>query len=527
MEDDMNDDNDLPTMPTVGRRKLLQLGAGVVMSSLAAQQASSQGRGGPSGPAPPRGSAPPADELRPRTGPGYKNHYNRLGNNGPMDDATRTIVKFVREYNASSMTPATIAMTNRTMVDSMAAAVAGFETEGVRHCARLARQVQSTEHGLTSTVLGYGFPTTAEHGAFVNSAMVRYVDFNDTPHDSNMIPAALAIGEALHSSGADVLAAIVIGYEVMRTGSGESVAPAMAAGKLLGLDEDRLANAVSLALVPHVALNKGVGAMSMWKGLRSAEAIKCGVWAALMAKEGITANPQPFEGRGALWSRNGPGAWAKTGLPISKDQMAIDVTWHKRFPSDQQSQGVLNIMPEIRAWTRADEIEAIQYDLTYGNWQEVGGNAKWDPRNHDTADHSLPYVLARNLIDGESYLDAFEDHKLPYRDPQVKALMDRMTFAPVKNWEGNGTGRLTIKKKTGEVKFFDTHGGVRHATPNDYLRRMTDEDVTAKFVRVCKFRHVADAVRDKALREWWDLRAIKDIGEPIRTLAKFGTPKPL
>jgi 2-methylcitrate dehydratase len=524
----MHDDNARSRMPVVGRRRLFQLGAGVVMSSLAAQQASSQGRGrGSSGHVPPKGSPRPANELRPHTGPGYQTNFNRLGNNGPMDDATRTIVKFVQGYNASSMSPATIAMANRTMVDSMAALVAGFENEGVRHCARLARQVQSTEHGLKATVLGYGIPTTAEHASFVNSAMVRYVDFNDTPHDSNLIPAALAIGEALHSSGADVMAAIVIGYEVMRTGSGESVAPAMAAGKLLGLDEDRLANAVSLALVPHVALNKGVGAMSMWKGLRSAEAIKCGVWAALMAREGITGNPQPFEGRGALWSRNGPGAWAKTGLPISKEKMSIDDTWHKRFPSDQQSQGILNIMPEIRAWTRHDEIESIQYDLTFGNWQEVGGNAKFDPRNHDSADHSMPYVLARNLIDGESYLDAFEDHKLPYRDPQVKALMDRMTFGPVKDWEGNGTARLTIKKKTGEVKFFDTHGGVRNATPNDYLRRMTDEDVTAKFVRICKFRQVADAQRDKALKEWWDLRAIKDIAEPLRTLAKFGNPRAL
>jgi len=514
----------------MNRRDVLKLGAGVVLTSLTAQQASSQERGrgrGSRGAAPSRGSGRPAGELRPHTGPGYTNHYNRLGGNGPMDDATRAIVKFVHGYNAKDMTPATIAVANRTMVDSMGAMVAGFENEAIRIAARLARQVQATEHGLKSTVCGYGISTTPELASFVNSAMVRYVDFNDTPHDSNLIPAALAIGEALHSTGSDVMAAIVIGYEVMRTGSGESVAPAMAAGKLMGLDEDRLANAVSLALVPHVALNKGVGAMSMWKGMRSAEAIKCGVWAALMAREGITGNPQPFEGRGGLWSRNGPGRWATTGLPAEPGKMAIEETWHKRFPSDQQTQGILNIMPEIRAWTRADEIDAIQYDLTYGNWQEVAGNAKWDPRNHDTADHSLPYVLARNLIDGETYLDAFEDHKLPYRDPQVKALMDRMTFGAVKDWEGNGTARLTIRKKTGEVRFFDTHGGVRNATPDDYLRRMTDEDVTAKFVRACAFRQVADAQRDRALKQWWNLGAIKDIAEPMRTLATFGKPKPL
>ena len=515
-------------MRKLGRRDLLKIGTGVALSSVAARQAWSQGRGGESGgPTPAPASPRPPAELRPHTGSGYINNYDRLGHNGPMDDATRTIVKFVRGYNASDMTPATIAMTNRTMVDSMACAVCGFEYEPIRIGARLARHVQSTEHGLRSTVLGYGISTSAELASFVNSAMVRYVDFNDTPHDSNLIPAALAVGEALHSSGADVMAAIVIGYEVMRTQSGESVAPAMAAGKLMGLDEDRLANAVSLALVPHVALNKGVGALSMWKGTRSAEAIKCGVWAALMAREGMTGNPQPFEGRGALWSRNGPGEWAKTGLPVQRDQMSIERTWHKRFPSDQQSQGILNIMPEIRKWTRHDEIEAMQYDQTFGNWQEVGGSAKWDPRNHDTADHSLPYVLARNLIDGESYLDAFEDHKLPYRDPQVKALMDRLTVSAVRDWEGNGTARLTIRKKTGEVRTFDTHGGVRRATPDDYLRRMTDEDVTAKFVRACAYRKVGDAQRDKALAQWWDLRSIKDIAEPIRTLARFGTPRAL
>jgi 2-methylcitrate dehydratase len=517
-----------PSRP--GRRALLKAGAAAVVASIAGQTASSQegGRGGRRGPVPPPGSPRPADELRPHTGSGYyENDYNRLNGNGPMDDATRAIVTFVHDYDAAKMTPATVAMVNRTMVDSMAAGIAGFENDAIRISARLARQVQSTPHGLASTVLGYGISTTAEMASFVNSGMVRYVDFNDTPHDSNLIPAALAVGEALHSSGAEVMAAIVIGYEVMRTQSGESVAPAMAAGKLMGLDEDRLANAVSLALVPHVALNKGVGAMSMWKGMRSAEAIKCGVWAALMAREGMTGNPQPFAGRGGLWSRQGPGAWMRTGLPIEKDHMSIEHTWHKRFPSDQQTQGILNIMPDIRAWTRADEIESIQYDLTFDNWQEVAGNAKWDPRNHDTADHSLPYVLARNLIDGETYLDAFEDAKLPYRDPAVRALMDRMTFGPVKEWSGNGTARMTVRKKNGDVRAFDTHGGVRNATPDDYLRRMTDDDVTAKFVRVCAFRGVDQAQRDKALKQWWDLRSIKDIADPIRTLARFGNPKPL
>ena len=523
----MTEDTDRPTMGHVGRRRLLKLGAGAVIGTMVAQPASAQSPQRSRGPVPPPGSARPPEEMRPHTGPGFINDYNRLGHNGEMDDATRQIVSFTHKYKFADMSPTTVAMVNRTMMDSVACMVAGFENDAIRLCARLSRHAQSTEHGLKSTVMGYGISTTAELASFVNSAMVRYVDFNDTPHDSNLIPAALAVGEALHSSGPDVMAAIAVGYEVMRTGSGESVAPAMAAGKLMGLDEDQLANAVSLALVPHVALNKGVGAMSMWKGLRSAEAIKCGVWAALLAREGVTANPQPFEGRGGLWSLSGPGRWAETGLPVEKGKMSIDETWHKRFPSDQQTQGILNIMPEVRAWAKPEEIAAIQYDMTFSDWQEVGGNAKWDPRNHDTADHSMPYVLARNILDGETYLNAFEDEKLPYRDARVKAMMDKMTLGPVQGWSGNGTARLTIRKVNGQERSFDTHGGVRNALPSDYLRRMTDADVTAKFTRVCAFRQVSNAQRDLALKQWWRLSDIKDIAEPILALAKFGNPRPL
>jgi 2-methylcitrate dehydratase len=299
----------------------------------------------------------------------------------------------------------------------------------------------------------------------------------------------------------------------------------MVAGRLRKLDEDRLANAVGIALVPHVALNKGVGALSMWKGCRSAEAIKCGVWGALMAREGMTGPPQPFEGRGGLWSRNGPGTWT---LPAVPGRMAIDVTWHKRFPSDQQTQGLLNIMPEIRTWVgNVDDIESIEYDMTFGDWQEIGSNPKWDPRNRDTADHGLPYVLARVLIDGEAYLDAFSLDKYPVNDAKIRTLMNKMTLGAVREWSGNGTARITISKKSGEVKYFDTHGGVRNATPDNYLRRMTDDDATAKFKRAATYRKVSEAQQAEALAQWWDLSKVRDIAVPMRTLASFGHPERL
>src|SRR6478735_1535509 len=93
------------------RRDMIKLGAGVVTSALATSHVSAQRGGGGFGPAQttlPPGSMPDSNEQRPTTGPGYKNDYNRLAGNGPMDDTTRKIVKYVREFKESDITPSAL-----------------------------------------------------------------------------------------------------------------------------------------------------------------------------------------------------------------------------------------------------------------------------------------------------------------------------------------------------------------------------------------------------------------------------------
>jgi hypothetical protein len=99
-------------------------------------------------------------------------------------------------------------------------------------------------------------------------------------------------------------------------------------------------------------------------------------------------------------------------------------------------------------------------------------------------------------------------------------------MSPVFGWSGNGQGRLTIVKKTGETKFWDTYNGVRVLSNKDY-HHMTEEELTAKFNRACAFRHVTNAQRDQAYKVWSNLSAVKDFGDAMKTMAKFGQPKPL
>jgi MmgE/PrpD N-terminal domain len=105
--------------------------------------------------------------------------------------------------------------------------------------------------------LGYGVTTSPELAAYANTSMVRHTDFND--HASDMMPGVLAIGEALHASGTQVMIGIILAYQINQAltdaagdyqrrgwdqGLGVGAATALACGKLLGFDEDQLANAL-------------------------------------------------------------------------------------------------------------------------------------------------------------------------------------------------------------------------------------------------------------------------------------------
>ena len=287
---------------------------------------------------------------------------------------------------------------------------------------------------------------------------------------------------ALLFDSTEFLAAVAVGYELAaaRIGSGESAAAGVMAGKLLKLNDDRLANALTLALTPHVTLNKGVGAMSMWKGLRSAEPVKCGVWGAVMAHEGITGPPQPYEGRGGLWSREGR---RDITLPLDPRALALQRMGFKRYPAEGSSQATLDLIPEMRAFAKVDEIERIEHWL--GGLGEIADAPKWDPRNRETADHSMPYILARALIDGEIYLGSFTEAK--FRDPAALALMQKITMSQGVGFSGNAPARTVITKKNGEKKEFNTSGGRRQAPEGELLskptqdHRLTMDEIVAKF----------------------------------------------
>jgi 2-methylcitrate dehydratase len=464
-----------------------------------------------------------------------------MAGNGPMDGTTAQIVRYVRGFSERDISSAAMHALNRTMLDSIACLISGFESEPARISARLAR---ATQHELKCTVLGYGVTTSPEMATFTNGSMLRYADFNDLGpggHNSDIIAGILAIGEALHSTGIDVLVAVALGYELMGAlaeanaanggygggwdGPFNGLATAMSVGKLMKLNEDQLANALSLALVPHMPmLCSRIGSLSHWKGCHSSEASRTAVWAALLAREGLTAPGQPFENRHGLFDH--VGTFAPLRLPMNAGgRMIVEMMGFKRTPTDGTSQGVLELIPLIRSWTKTEEIVAIEYEMPFAGWMALADPPKWDPHNRETADHSLPFLVARALIDGDIFLDSFTPEKI--HEPAARELMDKIVVRPNLSWSGQAPARISVKKSDGLEKSWDSIGGVRNPPPGEIGTPMTDEEIRAKFNRVCKYQSISEKQRNAAREVWSNLKAVNDVGVPMRGLAQFGNPRPL
>jgi 2-methylcitrate dehydratase len=526
----------------VGRRDLMKLGAGVtaVVGQLLLCPTGSAQNGRPgnssSGNGEPLKFSPQAwseqeryASVKMETGPGWTNSSNRSFGNGPMDDTSRVIVEYVSSFSESSINDTWVNAFSNTMIDTIASLISGFESDPARICARLAR---STRSDLKSTVLGYGITTSPELAAYANTTMIRFTDFND--HFSDMMGGVLAVGEAMHSTGTDVMLAIILAYQVQSALSGAggndagldiglyyAPAVAVAVGKLLKLNEDQLANALSLALSLHVPLRVDrSNTLSMQKACGTAEAVRIAVYCALSAREGMTGPSRPFEGRDGLWDRL-TGPYRQLRLPPSPPRSTGLSAAIKRRPAEGYTQAMhADVIPEIRAWTSAENIESIHVEMPFSGWLEIADPPKWDPRNHETADHSMAYEASRALLDGDVYLDSFTHDK--FMDPTARSLMNKVTVS-VDPAFGYGQVRMTVRKKSGDTLTKETNArqGFNFGPP------MTHDDIIAKYNRVCDFMHVESRQRDRALAQWSDLKSVNDIAEPMKTLATFGNARPL
>ena len=329
------------------------------------------------------------------------------------------------------------------VIDTIGCGIGAFEERPVRICRDVALAVPGT-----ATVIGTRRRTTPDLTSFANGTAFRYLDFNDTyvgrfaVHPSDTIAACLAVAEVERATARDLVTAIVLAYEVnCRLVDSLDIAArgwdppvfslpavALAAGRLMKLDPEQLTHAVSLAINDHIPLAQTrIQTLSDWKGLAAAEAARNAVFAALLARAGVTGPAPIFEGQSGFFKQvSGPAnvdvdTFGRRGVPFRIHQCSL-----KAYPAVIYTQTAIVAGIEIAKEVGSlDRIAAVEIATTRRGFERTGSEPeKWSPQTRETADHSLPYITARAMFDGDVTNESFAPHM--YRDPRILAFMQKI-----------------------------------------------------------------------------------------------------
>ena len=362
-----------------------------------------------------------------------------------MDRTTDLLSTYACRLTYHDLPPEVVHQVKRTLVDTVGCALGGFHSEPSMIARRLASRVTSS---MPSRILGTRDDSAPDMAGFANGVMTRYLDCNDSyfspggGHPSDMIPAILALASPLGSDGRTVITAITLAYEVFCRLSDEVVVgdlgwdqgifsvigAACGAGKVLGLDRQAMAHALSLAVVPSLPLGvTRVGELSMWKGCAAACATRAGIFAAQLAQEGMTGPAEPFDGPRGLWEQAVGRSVALQQLGSDREPFRITETSFKFFPSQIHTQGPIGLALELHPQADSAEIAAIRIRTYHSAVRSAATDPqKWAPQTRETADHSIPYLVATAFQDGAVTPESFTPEKI--RNPALRQLMSKMTI---------------------------------------------------------------------------------------------------
>src|SRR5438552_9899578 len=333
----------------------------------------------------------------------------------------------------------------RRVIDSIGCALGAWEAEPCVIARRVASRFSARRGG---TLLGTTHRAPADWAAFANGCLVRYLDYNDTylskepAHPSDNISAALAVAEAEDAGGREFIVAIALAYEVqcrfcdaasLRARDWDHVtygafSTALAAARLMRLDVEQTRHAVGIAGVASAALRQSrVGELSHWKGCAFAHAARHGVFAAILAREGMTGPAPIFEGeKGFQALVSGPLDARVEEWGNASDFMILN-TSIKFWPAEYHSQSAIEAALKLRSQVGdMAQIESVLVESHDAAVDIIGSESeKWRPTSRETADHSLPYIVAVALADGEVTAKQFEPGR--FADAALLALVQRVT----------------------------------------------------------------------------------------------------
>ena len=388
----------------------------------------------------------------------------------------------------------------RFLLDSVGCALGGYQ----QHEVKIALQVIDEIAGRgPTTVIGTGKKIDPVSASFANALMIRCMDYNDIywkqdpSHPSDIFPAALACCERAKSDGRELIVGLVLGHEfemrfceaafpgIRERGWHHATLTAfvspLVAGRALHLSWDQIQHAVGISASCHCTLGAvTAGKLTMMKNTVDPMATQSGVLAALMAEKGYTGPEHVVDGKEGLTHCFGP-EWKLNLLTDGLgDSWRITQCGMKAFPTEALTHTPISAVLDLIKTNdlKADQVERVQIRSLARAADILSDPSKYDPRTKETADHSLPYVIASAIVDRQVTPAQFEMKKI--MDPAIRAQLKKVEVVADPEIEKvfPALQRVVVNITTIEGRTFSKQLDYPKGDPRNPL---TDAEVEEKF----------------------------------------------
>jgi 2-methylcitrate dehydratase PrpD len=443
-------------------------------------------------------------------------------------EVTRTLARYLVQSRWEDIPERVRHEASRALLNWLGCAVGSCRHETVERALAAVRPFCGPPQ---AAVLGRGERVDILHAALINGISSHVLDFDDTHaraiHPSApVLPALLACAEWRKITGAELVHAFVLGVEAEEriglsvfpehyeagwhiTGTAGVFGAAAAAGKLLGLDERRMAWALGIAATQSAGLQEMFG--SDCKSLHPGRAAQNGLTAALLAASGFTSSERAIEaprGFARVLSTKFDPSVITEGLG---ERFELLSNMYKPYACGLVVHAAIDGCIEIcrEHGLAPDAIEAVELTVSPLVPRLTG---KTEPRNGLEGKFSVYHAAAAAIVHGAAGEDQFSDACV--RDPRVIAVRSRVS-AREDPAIGRTEARVTIRTRDGRT--LARH--VEHAL-GTLARPMSDADLEAKF-RALAQGVLVPAQSEETIRSCWQITALEDAG----ALARAAVPR--
>ena len=364
---------------------------------------------------------------------------------------TARMSRWAADLQYHHLSPEAVHQAKRFLLDSIGCALGGYQQPDVRIALSVIDEIAAFGR---ATVIGTGRRIDPVSASLANALMIRSMDYNDIywkqdpSHPSDIFPAAIACCERSRSNGKELIVGLVLGHEfemrfceaafpgIRERGWHHATLTAfvspIVAGRALHLPWQQIQHAIGISASRHCTLGAvTAGKLTMMKNAVDPMATQSGVLAAMLAEKGYTGPEHVIDGKEGLahvfrpdWKLN----LLTDGLG---DAWRITQCGMKAFPTEALTHTPISAVLDLvrNNNIHPDQVTKIQIRSLARAADILSDSSKYDPRTRETADHSLPYVIAAALVDrqvtpAQFTMDRIMDPKIREQLKKVEVVAD-------------------------------------------------------------------------------------------------------